>query len=241
MPAVFPTAERDVLALAAVAAEATTRAAADTALTAAIASEASTRSTADTSESSARASADTTEATARANADALLIPLAQKGAASGVATLDGGSKIPAGQLPAFTVQTVWPVASQAAMLAVAGQIGDMALRSDITENFILAALPASTLANWVQLQVPAEAELVARKGQPSGYGSLDSGGHQPLGELSPTAVHGSAIPAATTGQVPISNGDGTWSPGAQTGGAATNLDGGNSGSTYTLVYDGGLS
>lgn len=39
------------------------------------------------------------EAAARSAADALLIPLSQKGAASGVATLDSGSKIPAAQLP----------------------------------------------------------------------------------------------------------------------------------------------
>jgi hypothetical protein len=52
-----------------------------------------------TAEAAARIAADTAEATARDNADALLIPLTQKGAASGVAELDDGTKIPASRIP----------------------------------------------------------------------------------------------------------------------------------------------
>lgn len=55
------------------------------------------------------------EASARAAADALLIPLAQKGAASGVATLDGAGTIPDGQIPA-TVARDTEVASAVAAL-----------------------------------------------------------------------------------------------------------------------------
>lgn len=51
-------------------------------------------------EAAARAAAVTAEATARASADALLIPLAQKGAAGGVATLDGSTLVPDAQIPA---------------------------------------------------------------------------------------------------------------------------------------------
>lgn len=82
----------DAGAAAQVAAEATARIAADT-------SEANARISADNAEASARATAVTNEATARANADALLIPLAQKGAASGVAELDAASKILASRVP----------------------------------------------------------------------------------------------------------------------------------------------
>jgi hypothetical protein len=132
--------------IAADAAEATARAAADT-------SEATARSAADTTESAARIAADTTEATARVAGDALAIPLAQRGAANGVATLDAGTKIPLSQLPAITMNTVWPgIASQAAMLALAAEPGDVAVRTDVHANFMLAALPASTLANWSQLE-----------------------------------------------------------------------------------------
>ena len=73
----------------------------------AVTSEAGTRATADTTnasaitaETSARTVADTAETNARTTADGLLIPLAQKGAASGVATLDGGSVVPVAQIPA---------------------------------------------------------------------------------------------------------------------------------------------
>jgi hypothetical protein len=106
--------------------------------------------------STAQAAADAAVlATATAHADtgdALLIPLTQRAAVNGVATLDGGGKVPVGQLPAITMNTVWPnVASQAAMLALAAEPGDVAVRTDVAENFMLAALPASTLANWVSL------------------------------------------------------------------------------------------
>lgn len=46
-----------------------------------------------------------TEITDRTSADALLIPLTQKAAPSGVATLDSAGKVPAGQLPAGTGST----------------------------------------------------------------------------------------------------------------------------------------
>lgn len=42
-----------------------------------------------------------TEATARATATSLLIPLTQRGAANGVATLDAGGLVPASQLPSY--------------------------------------------------------------------------------------------------------------------------------------------
>ncbi|MDP9116263.1 MAG: glycoside hydrolase family 5 protein, partial [Actinomycetota bacterium] len=87
------------------------------------------------------------------------------------------------QITALAVQSVWQVASQAAMLAVAGQIGDIAIRSDVSENFILGALPPGTLANWKVLVVAAESELVARKDVASGYPGLDSGGLLKLTEF----------------------------------------------------------
>lgn len=52
--------------------------------------------------------------TAQAAAIALMIPLTQKGAASGVATLDGSGKVPAGQLPSY-VDDVVEVANFAAL------------------------------------------------------------------------------------------------------------------------------
>lgn len=65
----------------------------------AIAVETAARTAADSAELTARNAAIAVETTARTAADALLIPLTQRGAANGVATLDGSSKIPVAQLP----------------------------------------------------------------------------------------------------------------------------------------------
>lgn len=71
----------------------------------------------------------------------------EKAAANGVATLDGSGKIPTAQLPALAVSEVFVVASEAAMLGLAAQVGDIAIRTDINESFILAAEPPSSLSN----------------------------------------------------------------------------------------------
>jgi hypothetical protein len=110
-------------------------------------------------EATDRATAVTNEATARANADALLIPLAQKAAANGVASLDGSGLIPTAQLPPLAITDTTVVASQAAMLALAAEPGDVAIRSDLNKSFILQASPASTLGNWKELLTPTDAVL----------------------------------------------------------------------------------
>jgi hypothetical protein len=94
------------------------------------------------------------EATARASADALLIPLTQKGAADGVATLGVDSKIPSAQLPALAVGSVFVVANEAAMLALSAQEGDMAVRQDVSRSFILSTNSPGTLADWIELATP---------------------------------------------------------------------------------------
>ncbi|MEO7103866.1 MAG: hypothetical protein ABI119_11045, partial [Gemmatimonadaceae bacterium] len=87
--------------------------------------------------------------------DARWVQLANVGVASGVASLDGTGKVPTSQLPAFSFGHVFTVASQAAMLALSTAVaGDLAVRSDISDTFILSATPASTLGNWVQLLSP---------------------------------------------------------------------------------------
>lgn len=79
---------------------------------------------------------------------------AQKGAANGLATLDSGAKLPANQLPALAITDTFVVASQSAMLALAAERGDVAVRTDLQKSFILTAEPAATLANWQELLVP---------------------------------------------------------------------------------------
>lgn len=82
------------------------------------------------------------------------IPLSQKGANNGVATLGADGKIPNGQIPAIAITETYVVNSQSSMLALAAEQGDVAVRTDLNKSYILQDVPASTLANWVELRSP---------------------------------------------------------------------------------------
>lgn len=85
---------------------------------------------------------------------AALIPLTEKGAANGVATLDAGSKIPAAQIPALALsEFLGTVASEAAMLALVGQRGDWCVRTDLDPDsvFILETDDPTQAANWTNV------------------------------------------------------------------------------------------
>ena len=99
-----------------------------------------------------------TDAATKAYAD-LMIPLTQKGVANGVAELDADGLVPVHHLPALSITTTQVVASQAAMLALTAQTGDVAVRTDVNKSFILTATPASTLGNWQELLTPTDAVL----------------------------------------------------------------------------------
>jgi hypothetical protein len=83
----------------------------------------------------------------------------QKGAVNGIAELDGNGLVPTHHLPALAITTTQVVATQAAMLALSAQIGDVAVRTDVNKSFILTATPATTLANWQELLTPTDAVL----------------------------------------------------------------------------------
>lgn len=82
---------------------------------------------------------------------------ANKNQANGYAGLDSNSKISSSQLPAIAITDTFVVASQAAMLALTAEKGDVAVRSDLNKSFILVDSPASTLANWQELLTPTDA------------------------------------------------------------------------------------
>jgi hypothetical protein len=178
------TAEQDARA-AGDAGEAAARAAADAAETAA-------RIAGDTNEATARAAADTAEAAARELADDALADdladetaartagdaAAQAAAAAAQATADAavpqaalgvtvatltGGKVPTDQLPSLAVTDVFPVADQAAMLALAAERGDLALRGDNGRTYALAADDPTVLANWLEL--PAIGAVTSVNGQ----------------------------------------------------------------------------
>jgi hypothetical protein len=79
------------------------------------------------------------------------VPNSALGAANGVATLDAGGLLPTSQLPPLAITDTFVVATQAAMLALTAQVGDVAVRTDLNESFILKTAPATVLGNWVQL------------------------------------------------------------------------------------------
>lgn len=87
-----------------------------------------------------------------ANAKYLLA--SAKGANNGVAGLDGSGVLSASQIPPSTIQRPYLVADQAAMLALSANLGDVAIRTDTNETYMLGIAGASTLANWFKLRSP---------------------------------------------------------------------------------------
>jgi len=87
---------------------------------------------------------------------ALKLDANQKGVANGVATLNASGIIPSNQLPPVTVSSTTVVGSNAAMTALSNAtVGSIAVRTDVSKNYVLSALPASTSGNWIELLTPA--------------------------------------------------------------------------------------
>ncbi|WP_429140556.1 tail fiber protein [Aeromonas allosaccharophila] len=84
------------------------------------------------------------------------VPSTQKGVANGVATLDGNGKVPVNQIPATAITDTFVVSTQAAMLALTAEVGDLAVRTDLNKSFILRVAGAATLANWQELLTPTD-------------------------------------------------------------------------------------
>jgi parallel beta-helix repeat protein len=80
----------------------------------------------------------------------------QKGVANGIATLGSDNKVPSAQLPAIAITDTFVVASQAAMLALTAEVGDIAVRTDLNKSFVLKTAGASTLGNWQELLTPTD-------------------------------------------------------------------------------------
>ncbi|GGN40131.1 hypothetical protein FHR83_007114 [Actinoplanes campanulatus] len=88
------------------------------------------------------------ELSAKADAGSVSTSLAAK------ADLVGGV-IPTSQIPAIaTTEFLGTVASQSAMLALSGQAGDFAIRSDRGSTWVIAGATPSQLSSWVELPSP---------------------------------------------------------------------------------------
>lgn len=87
-------------------------------------------------------------------ARSVYVPLEQRAAPGGVATLDAGGKIPSAQLPAIAITDCFPVASLGEMLNLVAQRGDLAVRTDLGRSYMLRVEPANILANWLEVLSP---------------------------------------------------------------------------------------
>ena len=91
-----------------------------------------------------------------------LLRKSQVGAINGAASLDATGKVPSVQIPAISFSSVDVVNSMAAMLSFTSGtglstdrlIGSIVVRLDSSKNFVLANLPASNRANWIELVNP---------------------------------------------------------------------------------------
>lgn len=86
-----------------------------------------------------------------------LQPTDEKDQPGGYAGLDGDGLIATSALPALAIGETFTVASQAAMLALTAQRGDIAIRSDTDRVYRLVGPNPALLTDWVLLPVPADA------------------------------------------------------------------------------------
>lgn len=103
---------------------------------------------------------DTEKATWNAKQAALgFVPenVSNKNQANGYAGLDGSGKLPASLLPAIAITDTFIANTEAAMLALNAQVGDICIRTDLSKTYILKTDGAATLANWAMFQTPTDA------------------------------------------------------------------------------------
>lgn len=93
------------------------------------------------------------EAYTNADADARVSAgiAAVKGVASGLASLDSSGKLPTSQLPSLAITSTSVVSSQAQMLGLSAEEGDVAIRTDNSKTYILTSSDPTSLANWKEI------------------------------------------------------------------------------------------
>lgn len=79
--------------------------------------------------------------------------------AGNVPVLDSNGKLVTSILPPLAITNTFVVSSEAEMLALAADVGDIAVRTDIKESFILQKEPANKIENWVKLLTPTDSVL----------------------------------------------------------------------------------
>lgn len=95
--------------------------------------------------------------TATQNALNLKENTANKNSANGYAGLGSDGKLFSNQLPSISITDTFVVGSQAAMLALTAETGDVAVRTDVNKSYILKGTDPAVLANWQELLTPTSA------------------------------------------------------------------------------------
>ena len=121
----------------------------------------------------------------------------QVGAANGVASLDADGKLPASQLPATAIVDTFVVSSEAQQLALTAQTGDVAVRTDLNQSFILRGTSASTLSDW-QVLLTTTDTVLSVNGQTGVVNITDITGNSATSDTADTAL---AITGGGAGQI----------------------------------------
>jgi hypothetical protein len=83
--------------------------------------------------------------------------IANKNIVNGYAGLGTDGKLISSQLPDITISDTFITASQAAMLALIAQTGDVSVRTDLNKTFILKGTNPTLLGDWQELLSPTSA------------------------------------------------------------------------------------
>ena len=72
-----------------------------------------------------------------------------------IPVLGTDGKLDSAVIPSIALSDIFTVTSEAEMLALTAETGDVAIRTDVNKTFILAASPATTKTNWKEILTPA--------------------------------------------------------------------------------------
>lgn len=98
-----------------------------------------------------------TDAFTKTESDNKFEILTDKGQNNGYAPLDSSGKLPTVHLPALAISDTFVIATEAAMLLLTAETGDVAVRTDENKSYILQGTDASLLTDWQELLAPTDA------------------------------------------------------------------------------------
>ncbi|QGZ17125.1 minor tail protein [Arthrobacter phage DrYang] len=133
--------------------------------------------------------------------------------------------VPTAALPPLAVNDVFPVDSQAEMLALTAQRGDMAIRSDNGRSYVLSVDAPGTLANWKEVMAAGQVQSVAGKTGvvalvkgDVGLGNVDntSDANKPVSTATQTALNGKSNTGHTHLWADLTDKPATFTPSAHT-------------------------